>query len=208
MFKFTTFEDFLERYEMFKDEEGELIALEVITPSQSAFAESKVVSCHDEKLHYNVHHDDIENYILASIYGFSKNYNALSKEAKKGLEKILSIKIPQKGENFPRIKYIADKDMIWCMVNIPRIVTHSQYAALSETCKKLREKEITADVTITGFNPYTRKVEPGEEYFKDDENQTQLEKALLWLEETGHIIDYDLPFGKEILIKEKAPTLS
>lgn len=169
MFRFTTFEDYVERCKKFEDEKGELLAVEMITPSQTVFAESITVSIFDIKAHYNLYHSDIIDFILATIYGFSKNYNALSKEAKKGLEKIISIKISKTSENFPYIKYIADKDMILCRVNIPRIITHSQYVALSEIGKKLKEKEITTDVTITGFNPYTRDIEPGEKYFESDE---------------------------------------
>lgn len=208
MFKLTNLNALLDEARHFQGE-GDMIAMGIMSPAQSVLAKSDVISVFKKKTKdYNLHHIDIFFFILLKIYDINELRDKLPTKEVRKIRDSYSTKFSNLTDYFITLSYIVHNRDVRCRIRIPSIVTQRQFEDLSILNKMFKDAFVKATVAVTDFNPYTGEKSNKEQYFEDIEEITQLDQALIWLQDGNRIIEYDLPFGEEKILEEKSATLT
>ena len=208
MFKFTDLEALLAFCERYKEDEIGAIACSLITPSQCVFAYLTQPEKRLSNDNYEVGHADIFNYMLGEMYDIGTDIDMSTKKGREEKDAIIYDLVSGKEDNFISARFIANTIFqITILIFIPYYITPEEYMYLVALNEKLKNRGINISVSVSNYDPidcYDKKEELM--YFEEEGSRINLSLALDFLRKSGRIVDYDLSFGEERIIKSPSVT--
>lgn len=202
MFEFIDSNTLLAECNSFK-KEGELLVVGVVTPVQTLFLKSNVISFFNKEImDYNIHHRDLIIYLIAAIYGIKEITAVKEFERLKNFDQSLEILVPNLEKNFILMRFVLEKNKTTCLVDIPSFITTRQIEELASINDQLKGIDAIIEASISGYNPYTQKTEEDMQiFFDEEESVNQIDQAIEYLKGENRVVDYDLPLPRETIIE-------
>lgn len=199
MFEGIDFDDFFSKTREFLDSKVEVLAVSIITPSQTVHAHLASDSIDYLSSDYNIVHEDIFDYVLGELYDIGKDVDVKDYKGRMAKRKELGIAIRNRADNFVAIRYIISEYLFMTIVEIPSFITSYQFNELAVLNEKIKAIGFDIGVNVTDYNPMLVSKDKNLEVktFEEKEN-ISLDLALEYLLTNGRVVDYDSPFGVEI----------
>lgn len=198
MFEKMNIDDFLSKTQDFLDSKDEVLAVSLITPSQSVHAKLDTGSEEYLSSDYEFVHEDIFDYCLGELYRIGMNMDVRHTKGREIKRKEIGNIITNRTSNFVAVRYIINFIMVRIIFEIPAFITSYQFDELVKLNEKVKRSGFDICVSITDYIPVlvSKDRHFDVQIFEEKEN-ISLDMALDYLMSNGRIVDYALPFGEE-----------
>lgn len=142
------------------------------------------------------------------MYDIGTDIDMSTKKGREEKDAIIYDLVSGKEDNFISARFIANTIFqITILIFIPYYITPEEYVYLVALNEKLKNRGINISVSVSNYDPidcYDKKEELM--YFEEEGSRINLSLALDFLRKSGRIVDYDLSFGEERIIKSPSVT--